>query len=94
MITQPSQDTKTTDIAAQAAQKLDGAKEQLSAVVKPSIDALQSSYSQVRDKVVQASDRTVEYVKVEPVKAMLIAAATGAVLMALLRPSRSSRERS
>ncbi|MES2947120.1 MAG: hypothetical protein V4858_01125 [Pseudomonadota bacterium] len=94
MITQPSQDTKTNDIAAQAAQKLDGAKEQFSAVVKPSIDALQNSYSQVRDKMVKASDHTVEYVKAEPVKAMLIAAATGAVLMALLRPSRSSRERS
>jgi hypothetical protein len=38
----------------------------------------------LRDKALRASDNTVGYIKDEPVKAMLIAAATGAALMALV----------
>jgi ElaB/YqjD/DUF883 family membrane-anchored ribosome-binding protein len=39
---------------------------------------------QVRDQAMRASDGTLNYIKDEPVKAMLIAAAAGAALMALL----------
>ena len=46
---------------------------------------------QLRDRAHRASDGTVNYIKDEPVKAVLIAAATGAALMALValigRPS-------
>jgi len=46
--------------------------------------AVRDASAQLREKATQASDTTVEYVRQEPVKAMLIAAATGAVLMALV----------
>lgn len=42
----------------------------------------------------KASDDTVSYIKDEPVRAMLIAAATGAALMALLSMMGRSRDRS
>ena len=45
---------------------------------------MRDASAQLREKATQASDTTVEYVRQEPVKAMLIAAATGAVLMALV----------
>ncbi len=48
------------------------------------VDAVRDTSVQVRDKALKASDSTVAYIKDEPVKAMLIAAATGAALMALI----------
>lgn len=48
------------------------------------IEAVRGGSRQLRDTALDASDRTVAYIKEEPVKAMLIAAATGAALMALL----------
>lgn len=48
------------------------------------LDAVQGASSQLRDKAMQASDKAVTYTKDEPVKAMLMAAAAGALLMALL----------
>jgi ElaB/YqjD/DUF883 family membrane-anchored ribosome-binding protein len=47
-------------------------------------DAVRDASAQVREKALKASDSTVSYIKDEPVKAMLIAAATGAALMALI----------
>lgn len=47
--------------------------------------SLQSARNQVSNSAHQASDRTVAYIRDEPVKSMLIAAATGAALMALAR---------
>jgi ElaB/YqjD/DUF883 family membrane-anchored ribosome-binding protein len=44
-------------------------------------------------KAAQASDETVNYIKHEPVKSMLIAAATGAALMALISLFTSRRDR-
>ena len=48
------------------------------------VEAVRDTSSQLREKALQASDNTVGYIKDEPVKAMLIAAATGAALMALV----------
>lgn len=48
--------------------------------------------SQVKQRAQQASDAATGYARDEPVKAMLIAAATGAVLMALLKMMVSSRD--
>lgn len=50
------------------------------------------SRSQVRDRVAAYSDQVADYTAAEPVKAMLIAAATGAVLMALLAMMLPSRD--
>ena len=48
------------------------------------VDAVRDTSAQLRERAVKASDSTVGYIKDEPVKAMLIAAATGAALMALV----------
>lgn len=48
---------------------------------------------QLRVKAGHASESTVNYIRHEPVKSILIAAATGAVLMALVSLFSSSRHR-
>jgi ElaB/YqjD/DUF883 family membrane-anchored ribosome-binding protein len=60
-------------------------------IAQRGIEAVRGSSRQLRDKALDASDRTVAYIKDEPVKAMLIAAATGAALMALLNLVSRSR---
>lgn len=53
--------------------------------------ALQATGQQVRDGTHLASDNTLAYIRAQPVKSILIAAATGAALVALahlaMRPS-------
>lgn len=53
-------------------------------IAQRGIEAVRGSSRQLRDTALDASDRTVAYIKAEPVKSVLIAAATGAALMALL----------
>jgi ElaB/YqjD/DUF883 family membrane-anchored ribosome-binding protein len=48
------------------------------------IDALTDASKQLRDRARQASDIAVSYAKEDPFKALLIAAAAGALLMGLL----------
>lgn len=64
----------------QAAPLLDRASE----VAKRGVNAARETSHQIIDKAGRATDNTVTYIKDEPVKAMLIAAATGAALMALV----------
>ncbi len=47
-------------------------------------DAVRAGGRQLREKAQNLTDSTVDYIKDEPIKSMLIAAATGAVLMAML----------
>ena len=54
--------------------------------------AKESGY-QLRDKAVDYSHATSDYIKAEPVKAVLIAAATGAALMALVSLLSRPRDR-
>jgi ElaB/YqjD/DUF883 family membrane-anchored ribosome-binding protein len=72
------------DIRSQAAPMLNRTSDQIGALAQRGVDAVRDSSQQLRDKALRASDSAVGYVKDEPVKAMLIAAATGAALMALL----------
>ena len=72
------------DIRSQAAPMLNRTSEQIGALAQRGVDAVRDSSQQLREKALRASDSAVGYVKDEPVKAMLIAAATGAALMALL----------
>ena len=65
--------------------------EQVRAMAQRGADAVRDTTQLVRDKAVHASDATVGYIKDEPVKAMLIAAATGAALMALIGLMTSTR---
>jgi ElaB/YqjD/DUF883 family membrane-anchored ribosome-binding protein len=72
----------------QTAPLLDRASE----VAKRGVNSARETSNELMNKAHYASDHTVGYIKDEPVKAMLIAAATGAALMALVSVmSRSGR---
>lgn len=76
----------------QAAPLINRISAQAEAAARRGADAVKETSAQLRDKALKAQDTTVGYIKDEPVKAMLIAAATGAALMALVSlASRSSR---
>jgi ElaB/YqjD/DUF883 family membrane-anchored ribosome-binding protein len=81
------------DLRQQAAPLLNRATEQASVLAQRGVDAVRQGSRQVRDQALRASDGTLHYVREEPVKAMLIAAATGAALMALVSGWKGSRER-
>jgi ElaB/YqjD/DUF883 family membrane-anchored ribosome-binding protein len=68
----------------QASPKLDGASAQAHAMLHRGMDTLRDGTQQVRAKAHQASESTTHYIQQEPLKAVLIAAATGAALMALV----------
>jgi len=70
---------------------LNRATEQVSSLAQRGADAVRGGSQQLRDQARHASDSTVTYIKDEPVKAVLIAAATGAVLMALVSLMSRSR---
>ena len=83
--------SKVEDLRSQAAPLIDRVSAQAEAAARRGIEAVRGSSQQLRDKAARATDSTVAYVKDEPVKAMLIAAATGAALMALLNLMGRSR---
>ena len=60
------------------------AAEQASALAHRSLESAREGTQKIRSQVQNASDSTVGYIKDEPFKAVLIAAATGAALMALV----------
>ncbi|MBT9594754.1 MAG: hypothetical protein IV094_02050 [Vitreoscilla sp.] len=63
---------------------MDRASEQASALAQRGIDAVRDSSRMIRGQAQHASDSTVNYIRNEPIKATLIAAATGAALMLLI----------
>ena len=62
----------------------EAAPSQASALAQRGVDSVRDTAQQLRERALRASDGTVNYIRDEPVKSMLIAAATGAGLMALL----------
>ena len=83
---------KVDDVRSQAAPMLNKVTSQAEAAARRGMDAVRDTSQQLRDKATQASDMTVAYVKDEPIKAMLIAAATGALLMGLISMIGRSRD--
>ena len=73
--------TEMTDSATAALGRVAGQVEDLA---RRTVDRARETSSQVRDQFGRASDATVGYIKDEPVKAVLIAAATGATAALLL----------
>lgn len=63
---------------------LDRATEQASALAHRGVEAVRHGSQQLRDTALHATDTTAGYIKNDPIKAVLIAAATGAALMALV----------
>jgi ElaB/YqjD/DUF883 family membrane-anchored ribosome-binding protein len=72
------------DVRSKASPMLNKVTSQAEAAARRGMDAVRDTSQQLRDRAAQASDMTVAYVKDEPIKAMLIAAATGAILMGLI----------
>ena len=62
------------------------------AAARRGMEAVRDSSQQLRERAMQAQDMTVAYVKDEPIKAMLIAAATGALLMGIISMLGRSRD--
>jgi ElaB/YqjD/DUF883 family membrane-anchored ribosome-binding protein len=81
-------------LAEHAAQSAGLAIKSTQRVTHDALDSLRDASHQLQDGALHASDSTVRYIKHEPVKAMLIAAATGAALMALISLLSHSRHRS
>ena len=72
---------KVDDLRSQAAPLINRVSAKAEDAAKRGLEAMRDSSQQLREKAQLASESTVAYEKDEPVKAMLIAAATGALLM-------------
>ncbi|MBX9716127.1 MAG: protein phosphatase CheZ [Burkholderiaceae bacterium] len=53
-------------------------------IARRGLETARETSRQLRERAAQASDSTVQYIKDEPVKAMLIAAAAGAALVTVI----------
>lgn len=80
------------DLRRQAAPLLNRAAESANAYLQHGLDAMHEGSDKVRAQARSASNRTVNYIKDEPVKSILIAAAAGAVLTALVQIASRSRD--
>lgn len=78
-------------LADQAAPLLNRANEQAHELAQRVMDAVRDSSQQLHDSTKRVSDSTAKYVKNEPVKSLLIAAAAGAALMAVVNLLSHSR---
>jgi ElaB/YqjD/DUF883 family membrane-anchored ribosome-binding protein len=58
--------------------------EQADALIQRGADAVRSTTQHLRDSAIHANDVAAEYVRKEPMKALLIAAAAGAALVTLV----------
>ena len=82
------------DASARAAPLLRQASEQVSELAHQGMDGLHDASNMVQTKLKQTGQSAVHYIQHDPIKAMLMSAAAGAALMALvtlvLRAPRSS----
>lgn len=62
-------------------------------IARRGLDSARDTSRHLRERAAQASDSTVNYIKDEPVKAMLIAAAAGAALVTVISLLTRSRQR-
>lgn len=83
---------KVEDIRSQATPLLNRVSAQAEAAARRGIEAVRDTSQQLREKASAAGDTTIGYIKDEPVKSMLIAAATGALLMGLVTMMTRSRD--
>lgn len=63
---------------------LNHAADEANALAQRGLQVAQSTAQQLREKTADVGDATVRYIQVQPFKSVLIAAATGAALMALV----------
>ena len=72
------------DVRHEVTPVLNRATEQVTGFAQHGLDVVRDGSRRIRAEAQHASEATVNYIRHEPVKAVLIAAATGAVLMALV----------
>ena len=84
--------SKVDEVRDQAAPVMDKVSDQAQKLLQQGREVFNDTSKKVRDRVTEASDMAVGYTKDEPVKAMLIAAAAGALLMALVPLMARSRD--
>jgi ElaB/YqjD/DUF883 family membrane-anchored ribosome-binding protein len=82
---------RVEDLRRQAGPMLDRASDTAGNLGHRGVDAVRETAQSIRARAQHASDSTLDYIRTEPLKAVLIAAATGAVLMALVSLMRNSR---
>lgn len=80
-------------LADQVAQSADHTIKSTHRVANEALDSLHDASRQLHHRAQHASDSTAAYIRHEPVKSVLIGAAAGAVLMALLGMASRSRGR-
>ena len=75
---------KVQDLRDQTIPLLNRVASEAEALARRGLDSVRETSAHLRDRASKVSDNTVGYIKDEPMKSMLIAAATGAALMALV----------
>ena len=83
---------KVDQLKSDASPMLDKVTDQAQKLMQQGREVFNDTSKIVRDRATQASDLAVDYTKDEPVKAMLIAAAAGALLMGLVSMMARSRD--
>lgn len=83
---------KADGLGAQVADKADAAVSQAKSKVKEGIQSVKDAVQQGRGTVAQSSETVVSYTRDNPVKALLIAAVSGAVVWSLAKALASSRD--
>ena len=81
------------DVRQRVTPMINRATEQASALAQRGMDAVRDTSQQVRERALRVSDGTVGYIRDEPVKSVLIAAAAGATLVVLASLLGNSRRR-
>jgi ElaB/YqjD/DUF883 family membrane-anchored ribosome-binding protein len=76
---------KVLDVRDQAAPVINRVAAKAEELARRSADAMRDRSQQIKEQAYRAQDMTVGYIKDEPLKAILIAAAAGAALMALVQ---------
>lgn len=84
--------SKIEDVRNAAGPALSKVTSQAEAAARRGMEAVRDTSQQLRERALRAQDSTVGYIKDEPIKSMLIAAATGAMLMALVSLMGRSRD--
>lgn len=75
---------KTSQLTDQVVHSADQAIKSTQHIAHDALESAIKTTQQLREKAQDASECTVNYIKHEPLKSVLIAAATGAALMALV----------
>lgn len=80
------------DAADDVTSRVDTTIARASEMARQSMDWVRDGRERVKNEVSRASDRTVDYIRHEPVRSVLAAAATGALVYALVQALRGRRD--